>query len=67
MSKRPNRSEADRIDDSAPSMRSERPAWCSQEHVIIVGAGERADGNETIAAGAKCETLHAGSPGITPA
>jgi hypothetical protein len=39
----------------------------SQEHVIIVGAGERADGNETIAAGAKCETLHAGSPGITPA
>jgi hypothetical protein len=134
MSKRPDRSQADRIDDSAPSMRSERPAWCSQEHVIIVGAGERADGNETIAAGtildddrlapapaqsvrnqsradidtaagserqdeldralrpnlrrrrlrrrwlyrqhkhgekaegdAKCETLHAGSPGITPA
>jgi hypothetical protein len=33
-------------------MRGERPAWCRQEHVVIVGADERADGDETIPAGA---------------
>src|SRR5262249_8714525 len=33
-------------------MRGERPAWCSQEHVVIVGGDERADGDETVSAGA---------------
>src|SRR5262249_5957888 len=33
-------------------MRGERPAWCRQEHVVIVGAHERADGDETVSAGA---------------
>src|SRR5215831_13852017 len=28
--------------------RGERAAWCSQEHVVIVGAHERADGDETV-------------------
>src|SRR5262249_50981072 len=32
-------------------MRGERSAWCSQEHVVIVGAHERADGDETVSAG----------------
>src|SRR5262249_56203091 len=31
-------------------MRGERSAWCSQEHVVIVSAHERADGDETVSA-----------------
>src|SRR5262249_9626949 len=31
-------------------MRGERPAWCSQQHVVIVGGDERADGDETVSA-----------------
>src|SRR5262249_32277468 len=33
-------------------MRGEGSAWCSQEHMVIVGAHERADGDETVSAGA---------------
>ena len=33
-------------------MRGERTARCREEHVVIVGADERADGDETIPAGA---------------
>src|SRR5262249_14431181 len=31
-------------------MRGERSAWCSQEHMVIVGAHECADGHETVSA-----------------
>jgi hypothetical protein len=31
-------------------MRSERSARCGKQHVIVVGADERADGDETVAA-----------------